>query len=68
MMLFILSLPVCRARACTYAISATTQAETSNSPRHADSENIHTSLTMVEYAIKFLEDDEHFNAGHFLGL
>ena len=23
------------------------------------------SLTMVEYAIKVLEDDEHFNAGHF---
>ena len=52
-------------RACTYALSATIQTETSNPPRHTDSENIHTSLIMVEYAIKVLEDDEHFNAGHF---
>jgi len=51
-------------KACTSALSATIQTETSNSPRHdTDSENIHTSLTMVEYAIKVLEDDEHFNAG-----
>jgi isoaspartyl peptidase/L-asparaginase-like protein (Ntn-hydrolase superfamily) len=49
-------------RACTYALSATTHAET---PQNVDSENTHTSLTMVEYAIKVLEDDEHFNAGHF---
>lgn len=49
-------------RACTYALSAaTTQTETSD----ADLENIHLSLTMVEYAIKVLEDDEHFNAGYF---
>ena len=52
-------------RACTYALSVT---ETSNSPGHADSKNIHTSLTMVEYAIQVLEDDEHFNAGHFFFL
>lgn len=52
-----------RARACTSALSATIQTETSNSPRHdTDSEY---SLNMVEYAIKVLEDDELFNAGHF---
>jgi isoaspartyl peptidase/L-asparaginase-like protein (Ntn-hydrolase superfamily) len=54
-------------RACSYALSVTTQTETSNSSRHqGDLENTHnTSLTMVEYAIEVLEDDEHFNAGHF---
>ncbi|KAF8813801.1 N-terminal nucleophile aminohydrolase [Phlegmacium glaucopus] len=50
-------------KACTLALSGTTQTETSNSPQDGDSENTHMSLTMVEYAIKVLEDDEHFNAG-----